>query len=149
MRIAGIRGISPRKYHPVTTVRGEDPVPVPDLVHRQFDQGAPNVVWVSDITYLAYGNKWAYLCSVRDGNSRKVLGRSVGTHMRAGLVEDALRQAVALRGTLPDEVVFHADRGRQFTSRQLADLATQLPILRSMGRTGVCWDNAQIETLCA
>jgi transposase InsO family protein len=146
MRLCGIQGISPRTWHPVTTVRGDDPAPAPDLVHRQFDQGAPNIVWVSDITYLAYGNKWAYLCAVNDGNSRRVLGRSVDTRMRADLVEDALRQAVVLRGTLPETVIFHADRGSQFTSQQIADLATQLPILRSMGRTGVCWDNAQIES---
>jgi transposase InsO family protein len=146
MHLCGIQGISPKKWHPVTTIQGDDPVPAPDLVNRHFDQGAPNRVWTSDITYLAYGNKWAYLCAVKDGNSRRVLGRSVDNHMRADLVEDALRQAVTLRGTLPGTVIFHTDRGSQFTSQQIANLAQDLPILRSMGRTGVCWDNAQIES---
>jgi len=146
MQLAGIQGISPRSWHPPTTVKGDDLTPAPDLVNRQFDQGGKDLVWCSDITYLAYGPHWAYLCAVRDANTRRVLGRQVADHMRADLVEDTLRQAVTLRGALPKKVVFHADRGSQFTSHQIADLAAELPILRSMGRTGVCWDNAQAES---
>jgi len=146
MRLCGWQGISPRSWHPVTTTRGDDPEPAPDLVGRQFDQGGKDKVWCSDITYLAYGSHWAYLCAVRDGNTRRVLGRKVDNNMRADLVEETLRQAITLRGTLPDKVVFHADRGSQYTSKQIADLASDLPILRSMGRTGVCWDNAQAES---
>ncbi len=66
--------------------------------------------------------------------------------MRADLVADALRQAVALRGELPGKVIFHADRGCQYTSQQIADLCGDLDLLRSMGRTGVCWDNAAAES---
>jgi transposase InsO family protein len=146
MRIAGVQGISPRSWHPVTTRPGPDPAPASDLVARHFDQGAQDVAWFSDITYIAYANKWAYLCSVRDGHTRRVLGRIVDDNMRADIVEAALRQAIALRGTLPTKIIFHADRGSQYTSRQVADLAIDLPILRSMGRTGVCWDNAQAES---
>ena len=146
MRLGGIHGISPRSWHPVTTVRGEDPVPALDLLHRRFDQGIKDAAWVSDITYLAYGNHWAYLCAVRDAHTRRVLGRTVDSTMRADLVETALRQAVALRADLPSKVIFHADRGSQYTSAQIAGLAKELPILRSMGRTGVCWDNAQAES---
>jgi len=146
MHACGIQGISPRSWHPVTTRQGEDATPAPDLVERVFDKGGLNLAWFSDITYLAYGNHWAYLCAVRDGNSRRVLGRTVDDNMRADLVEQALRQAVILRGQLPDKVIFHADRGSQFTSQQIAGLAGDLPILRSMGRTGVCWDNAQAES---
>jgi transposase InsO family protein len=146
MRMVGIQGISPRSWHPVTTRPGNDPAPAPDLVERRFDQGQMNAAWVSDITYLAYGRHWAYLCAVKDGNTRRVLGRTVADNMRANLVEQALRQAVTLRGELPGKVIFHADRGSQYTSRQIANLAVELPILRSMGRTGVCWDNAMAES---
>jgi transposase InsO family protein len=66
--------------------------------------------------------------------------------MRSDLIEAALRQAVALRGSLPNKVVFHSDRGSNYTSAQIAGLAKELPILRSMGRTGVCWDNAAAES---
>ena len=146
MRQAEIAGISPRTWHPPTTVPGPNPDPAPDLVKRRFDQGRRDAAWFSDITYLATGEGWAYLCTVRDGHTRRVLGRTVADHLRADLVEDALRQAVALRGELPGKVIFHADRGCQYTSQQLADLCGELDLLRSMGRTGVCWDNAAAES---
>ena len=146
MRQAEIAGISPRTWHPPTTVPGPNPDPAPDLVKRVFDQGRRDVAWFSDITYLATGEGWGYLCTVRDGHTRRVLGRSVADHLRADLVEDTLRQAVALRGELPGKVIFHADRGCQYTSQQIADLAVELDLLRSMGRTGVCWDNAAAES---
>lgn len=146
MRAEGITGISPRTWHPPTTVHGQDPFPVPDLIERQFDQGQRDRAWFSDITYLPTGQGWAYLCVVRDGHTRRVLGRTVGDSLHTDLVENTLRQAVALRGYLPRRVVFHADRGTQYTSAQLANAAAELGVLRSMGRTGVCWDNAAAES---
>jgi transposase InsO family protein len=146
MRLAGIEGISPRTFHPPTTTPGLDLDPAPDLVARRFDMGAPDEAWFSDITYLPTGQGWAYLCAVKDGHSRRVLGRQVADHLRADLVEEALKQAVALRGNLPKKVIFHADRGTQYTSKQVADLAVELPICRSMGHKGVCWDNAAAES---
>jgi len=146
MRAGHIVGISPRRFTPVTTLPGPDPAPAPDLVKRRFDRGRLNAVWISDITYLDTDEGWLYLCAVRDGCSRRVLGWAIEDHMRTDLVEAALRQAVTLRGELPDDVVFHADRGTQFTSAQIANAATGFRVLRSMGRTGVCWDNAAAET---
>jgi putative transposase len=146
MRRAGIAGISPRRWTPTTTVAGPDPTGTPDLVRRSFDRGRLNAVWISDITYLDTDEGWLYLCAVRDGHSRRVLGWAVADHMRTDLVETALRRAVTLRGALPGNVVFHADRGTQFTSAQIAEAAADLGVLRSMGRTGVCWDNAAAET---
>ena len=109
MRQAGIVGISPRRFTPVTTVAGPDRAPVPDLVRRVFDQGRLDAVWTSDITYLRTDQGWLYLCAIRDGCSRRVLGWAIEDHMRADLVEAALRMAVTLRGQLPGKVVFHAD----------------------------------------
>ncbi|RYZ32017.1 MAG: hypothetical protein EOP01_02125 [Propionibacteriaceae bacterium] len=57
-----------------------------------------------------------------------------------------MRRAVTLRGELPEKVIFHADRGTQYTSEQIATACAGLPVLRSMGRTGVCWDNAAAES---
>ncbi|HYN75984.1 MAG TPA: integrase core domain-containing protein, partial [Candidatus Limnocylindria bacterium] len=62
------------------------------------------------------------------------------------LVEAALQMAVTLRGHLPTKVIFHADRGTQYTSTQIAEVIKDLPVLSSMGRTGVCWDNAPAES---
>ena len=61
-------------------------------------------------------------------------------------MESALRRAVTFRGADTAGVIFHADRGCQYTSTQLADAAQELGLLLSVGRTGVCWDNAQIES---
>ena len=146
MRSNGIVGISPRGWTPVTTWPDLAARALPDLVGRRFDQGKLNKVWISDITYLATGQGWLYLCAVRDGCSRRVLGWSVHDHLRADLVDQALTMAVVLRGSLPDKVIFHADRGTQYTSSQIADLCAGLGLLQSVGRTGVCWDNAPAES---
>jgi putative transposase len=146
MRSNGIVGISPRGWTPSTTMPDPAAAAIPDLVERQFDQGLLNQVWTSDITYLPTGQGWLYLCAVRDGCSRRVLGWSVQDHLRADLVDQALTMAVVLRGDLPDKVVFHADRGTQYTSRQIAELCAGLGLLQSVGRTGVCWDNAATES---
>jgi len=148
MKAAGIAGISPRTnaFVPVTTLPGPDPHALPDLVKRRFDPGALNRVWTSDITYLPTGQGWLYLCAIRDGCSRRVVGWAVEDHLRTDLVEAALRRAVVLRGQLPEKVIFHADRGTQYTSVQLAEACQHLPMLQSVGRTGVCWDNAAAES---
>ena len=75
-----------------------------------------------------------------------MVGWAVEDHLRTDLVETALRRAVVLRAALPEKVIFHADRGTQYTSQQLADACTDLPVLQSMGRIGVCWDNAAAES---
>jgi putative transposase len=149
MRQNDIRGISPRPWQPVTTIADTSPHTIPDLVERRFDRGALNAVWTSDITYLATGEGWLYLCAVRDGCSRRVLGYALSDSLHTDLVETALRRAVTFRGAHAGStqgVIFHADRGCQYTSTQLADVADELGVRLSVGRTGVCWDNAQQES---
>ncbi len=149
MREQGIRGISPRPWTPATTIADEAPHSIPDLVQRTFDTGELNRVWTSDITYLATGEGWLYLCAVRDGCSRQVLGYGFSDSLHTDVVETALRRAVAFRdpATGPTAgVIFHADRGCQYTSEQLALVAQELDVRQSVGRTGVCWDNAQQES---
>ncbi|MFK5585132.1 IS3 family transposase, partial [Serinicoccus sp. LYQ131] len=146
MRRGEIRGISPRPWRPVTTLVDQVPHTIPDRVGRVFDRGALNVVWTSDITYLATGHGWLYLCAVRDGHSRRVIGYAFADSLHTDVVESALRRAVTFRDAPTDGVIFHADRGCQYTSTQLANAAQELGVLLSVGRTGVCWDNAQIES---
>ena len=86
MRDNQIRGISPRPWQPVTTIPGANPHTIPDLVERRFDRGALNVVWTSDITYLATGEGWLYLCAVRDGCSRRVLGYAFSESLHTDVV---------------------------------------------------------------
>ena len=137
MRHEGIAGISPATWHPVTTTP-EGAHTIPDLVERNFDQGQLDLVWTSDITYLRTGEGWLYLCAVRDGCSRKVLGWAIEDHMHTDLVEAAVRSAVAMRGRDVTGVILHADRGSQYTSDQLSRTAQELGLRLSVGRTGVC-----------
>ena len=149
MRDNGIRGISPRPWQPVTTISDQGPHHIPDLVERRFDQGRLNLVWTSDITYLSTGQGWLYLAAVRDGCSRRVLGYAFSDSLHTDIVETALRRAVTFRDAAagpPAGVIFHADRGCQYTSAQLAAAAEELDVRLSVGRTGVCWDNAQQES---
>ncbi|KSU66207.1 integrase [Arthrobacter sp. NIO-1057] len=104
---------------------------------------------MSDITYLRTNEGWLYLCAVRDGCSRRVLGWALDSVQNTDLVERALRMVRTLRGQIPGQVVFHADRGSQFTSAQLHEVAVELDLLQSVGRTGVCWDNAMSESFWA
>jgi putative transposase len=146
MRRQGLEGISPRRFRPVSPI-GEARVHyIPDLVARKWDTGALDTVWISDITYLRTGEGWVYLCAVRDACSRRVIGWAMDSAQTASLVERALRMAYILRGGGPAGVVFHADRGTQYTSTQLNDVCAGLGIRQSVGRTGVCWDNAMQES---
>ena len=149
LRRQGLAGISPRRFAPATTVVDLDAAVPKDLVGRRFDTGRLNRVWTSDITYLRTGEGWLYLCAVRDGCSRRVIGWAIGEHMHTDLVQAALMMAVVLRGQLAVRVILHADRGCQYTSAQLARFAREHNLVRSIGRTAVCWDNAQAESYWA
>ena len=146
MRLMGIEGISPRAFAPVTTIQSKQKSTLPDLVKRLFDQGQLNLVWMSDITYLRTREGWLYLCVIRDGHSRRVLGWAMDSVQDSYLVERVLRMAYTLRGEVPDGLVFHADRGTQFTSNQLWQVCQELGIAQFVGRTGVCFDNAMAES---
>ncbi len=146
MRRQGLEGISARCFKPATTIRGVAPHRIPDLVQRRWDVGELNRVWISDITYLRTGEGWLYLCVVRDGCSRRVLGWAMDSHQDSDLVERALTMAKTLRGAVAGKVVFHTDQGTQYTCEQLHQAAKRLDVSQSMGRTGVCFDNAMAES---
>ncbi len=148
MRRLGLRGICPRRWRTTTIVDHADAYP-PDAAKRAWDTGVLNRIWVGDITYLRTWEGWLYLATVIDAHSRRVIGWAIDEHMRADLVEQALQMAITLRGELPAKVVFHADRGTQYASAQIAAFAAQNGITRSMGNTGICWDNAMAESFFA
>jgi transposase InsO family protein len=144
MRVHGIVGVhKPAKVR--TTIPAEDAPPLPDLVGRRFDPGAPDVAWCGDITYIPTGEGWVYLASVLDLGSRRFLGYSMADHMRTELVADALRMAAGARSNVTDGIVFHGDRGSQYLSGDYRDLVAELGMVQSVGRTGVCWDNSVAE----
>ncbi|MCX4850400.1 IS3 family transposase [Streptomyces sp. NBC_00893] len=129
-----------------TTVPDRLAPPAPDLVQRDFTAGQLNEKWCGDITYVQVGGSWLYLACVLDICSRRVLGYSMASHMRAELVIDALEMAVTARGGSVDGVIFHADRGSQYTSTAFAQVCDGFGIRRSMGRVGSSYDNALAES---
>ncbi|PMR61883.1 IS3 family transposase [Verrucosispora sp. ts21] len=132
-----------------TTIPDPGAPPAPDLIGRDFTAAAPDQRWCGDITYLRVGAGWLFLATVIDIATRRLIGWSINTHMRTGLVIDALDAAVAARGGRVDGVIFHADRGAQYSSGAFADTCQQHGVRRSMGRTGSSYDNALAEAFFA
>jgi transposase InsO family protein len=149
MRTAGRRGRVPKRWR-TTTIPDPAAAARPDLVGRDF-RTAPeqvNARWCGDITYINTWEGWLYLATVIDLASRRVVGWATADHLRTDLVAQALTNAVtARRPTNP--VIFHSDRGCQYTSAQYARLAEQLGVRLSVGRRGQCWDNAVAESFFA
>jgi transposase InsO family protein len=112
----GIEGISPRTFKVRTTVVDPAASFPPDLVRRNFDQGRLDAVWLTDITYLTCGEGDMYLCAIRDGHSRRVLGHIVADHVGADMVCEAIDTAVACRGRGVAGTVLHSDCGGEFTA---------------------------------
>lgn len=145
MRTNGIVGVhKPAKVR--TTIPAEENPTMPDLVGRNFIPAAPDVAWCGDITYIPTGEGWLYLASVLDLGSRRLLGYSMADHMRTELVTDALTMAAGQRGGATAGIIFHGDRGSQYMSGDYRQQVIDLGMVQSVGRTGVCWDNAVAES---
>ena len=104
MRVAGLQGRHQRAYKK-TTIQGERPVDAPDLIGRDFSAEQPNTKWCGDITYIKTWKGWAYLATVIDLHSRKLVGWAIADNMETSLIIDALRQALHDRKP-PKGVVF-------------------------------------------
>jgi putative transposase len=143
----GLVAAAPRPYKR-TTIPDEIPAAIPDLVRRDFTAAAPGSKLVGDITYLRTWEGWLYLATVIDCHSRKVIGWAMADHMRASLIGDALGMA-ATNTLFASNVIFHSDRGTQYTSTEFATVCKNLRVTQSMGRTGICWDNALAESFFA
>lgn len=145
MRTNGMAGRCKRRWK-ATTIADPQAQAVADLVKRSFGPGSIDVnrVWVSDITYIWTWEGWMYLASVIDLSSRKIVGWALADHMRTGLVLDALTMAVDRRNP-PPGLIFHSDRGTQYTSTQLREALQANGMVQSMSRKGQCWDNAVAE----
>jgi transposase InsO family protein len=149
MRAAGLHGRTPRRFKR-TTIADPAAAARADLVRRDFavDAAAVNTRWCGDITYIPTWEGWLYLATVIDIASRRIVGFAMAEHLRTELACDALTNAIAARDPAPG-VIFHADRGCQYTSSDYALLAGDLEVRLSTGRTGQCWDNALAESFFA
>jgi transposase InsO family protein len=146
MRSSGLHGRAARRWRK-TTIPNPSATPRADLIRRDFtaNAGKLNARWCGDITYIPTWEGWLYLATVIDIASRRVVGHAMADHLRTELVAGALANAVAARDPAPG-VIFHADRGCQYTSADYAELAAASGVRLSHGRTGQCWDNALAES---
>jgi putative transposase len=136
----------PRPWR-ITTISGEAAGPI-DRLKRDFTAVAPGERFVGDITYIPTWEGWLYLATVIDLCTKEVVGWATADHMRASLVCDALTMAGRHRSIIAG-AVFHSDRGCQYTSAEVVGHLTGMGMVGSMGRVGVCWDNALAESFFA
>jgi transposase InsO family protein len=149
MRIAGLEGRCKKRWRKTTIQDPDAQTEALDLIQRAFGPAVElDARYCGDITYVPTWQGWSYLATVIDMASRRVVGWALTDHMRAELVGDALTMAFAGRKP-PAGVIFHSDRGCQYTSNQYRELAAKHGVRLSLGRKGECWDNALAESFFA
>ena len=148
MQKHGIQARGKQRFRVVTTDSKHGLAIAPNVLDRKFSVGAPNQVWVGDLTYIPTAEGWLFLAVVIDLFSRKVVGWSMRPDMQRELVVDALD--MAWFGRNPGRqtgLIFHSDRGSQYASDDFNKVLKEYAITPSMSRKGNCWDNACSETL--
>jgi transposase InsO family protein len=144
MKEAGIQGIQKRKFKVTTDSNHNLPV-AENILNRNFDAGAPNMLWATDITYVNTNEGWLFLATVMDLYSRKIVGYSLQPYITRELVIEAMKMAIANRR--PGRgLIAHSDRGSQYASYDYQQLLWQNGIICSMSRKGNCWDNSPAES---
>ena len=145
MRALGLQGVR-RGARCRTTVpdsRAERPV---DHVNRQFQATRPNELWVADFTYVATWVGFVYVAFVVDVFARRIIGWRASRSMKAGLVLDALEQALWARSGA-DGVIHHSDAGSQYLSIRYTERLAEAGAVPSVGSVGDSYDNALAETI--
>ena len=136
--------VTQRVAYKVTTKRKHSDAVADNLLNQNFDPVGPNQVWAGDVTYLKTGDSWMYLAVVMDLYSRRIVGWHIAKRMKTNLVCKALMKAYNVR-LPPEGLVFHSDRGSQYTSKHYRKLLSSYGMRASMGDVGACWDNAVVE----
>lgn len=143
----GLEGRRKRRFKATTDSKHSLPI-AENILDRQFKVEAPNVAWVTDITYVWTAEGWLYLAAILDLFSRRVVGFAMSERIDRELVLEALRAAVGRR--VPNTgLMHHSDRGSQYASGDYQDALDELAVVCSMSRKGNCWDNAVAESFFA
>jgi putative transposase len=121
---------------------------IPDLVNRDFTADAPGEKMVGDITYISTWEGWVYLATVIDCYTKAVIGWAIDDHYKTPLIQQAIEMA-ARNYPLAAKAIFHSDRGSNYTSGEFAKTMKKLDLRHSVGRTGICYDNAMAESFNA
>jgi transposase InsO family protein len=140
-------GLVPCQPRPRRSLTAQDAAagPIPDLVNRDFTADQPGGKMVGDITYIETWEGWLYLATVIDCATRKLVGWAMDDNYKTPLISDAIKMA-ARNLDLPEGALFHSDRGSNYTSAEFARVLDELGIRQSVGRTGICFDNALAES---
>ncbi len=144
MRAENLRVQTKRKFKATTDSKHNKPI-APNLLKREFTVKNPDVAYVGDITYIPTREGWLYLAVVIDLFSRTVVGWSMGSRMKAELVNDALMMAIWKRKPAKG-LIFHSDRGSQYASDSYRKILSTHGVVASMSKKGDCWDNAVAES---
>jgi putative transposase len=144
MRELDLQPCQPRPYVGLTEQDGSDHR-IPDLVDRDFTAPAPGQKFVGDITYIPTWEGWVYLATVIDCHTRMVVGYAMGEDYKTPLIQAALQNAVR-NVTVEHDAIFHSDRGSNYTSYEFGKTVGELGFRQSVGRTGICYDNAMAES---
>ena len=148
MRELGLESCQPRPWRFNLTEGDGQEHAIPDRVRRDFTAGAPGQKMVGDITYIPTWQGWLYLATVIDCHTKAVIGWATGDNYKTPLIEKAIEMAA--RGhLLAAGAIFHSDRGSNYTSREFACTLKKYNLRQSVGRTGICYDNAMAESFFA
>ncbi len=148
MKKASLVPLKAAKWHPQTTRQRLGARIAPNLLNQDFTALHPNQKWAGDITYIETTEGWLYLAVILDLYSRRVVGWAMRDRLDTRLVESAWRMAVVNRRP-PAQLLYHSDRGSQYTSAAYWSLLHAAQCQVSMSRTGNCYDNAAMESFFA
>ncbi|QVK16963.1 IS3 family transposase [Mycoplasmatota bacterium] len=154
MNLKSIRRIM-SKYGLVCKIRRKDPYKQmlkadqnhrvhKNHLNRNFDQQSPYKVLLTDITYIRYNNRFAYLSTILDGSTKELVAYKVSNNLKIDFVLDTVKELDNIN--LPENAIIHSDQGSHYTSPKFSKEVRSRNLLQSMSRRGNCWDNAPIES---
>jgi putative transposase len=148
MRELGLVACQPRPWRHSLTDADPGAPAIPDLVNRDFTAEAPGTKMVGDITYIPTWAGWLYLATVIDCHTKEVIGWAMDNNYKTPLISTAIKMA-ARNHRIEPGAIFHSDRGSNYTSAEFARTLKDLNVRQSVGRTGICYDNAMAESFFA
>ena len=148
MQEEALHGAVKGRFKPTTTNSRHGNRVAENVLDRRFGVGEAPPAWVSDITYIPMRQGWLYLAVIIALQTRQVLGYCLADHLREDLVLIAFHNAITLHGA-GEGVLFHSDRGVQYTATAFKQSTQQHGFIQSMSRKGDCWDNAVSESFFA
>ncbi|WP_353462528.1 IS3 family transposase [Mammaliicoccus sciuri] len=115
-----------------------------NILNRKFTTSKVNKVWLTDVTEfkLKNGSK-VYLSAIYDLGAKKVISHVVSSQNNNKLVYDTFNKAIIKRNT--EGIIFHSDRGFQYTSVLFREMIKNASMKQSMSRVGRCIDNGPME----